>query len=90
VVWLEIELETSKLCSPLGDVARGVGIMEDGPQWIKGHHHNLVGLEIVTELPGRNEYSIKELMSLRIPSLCLMKDLANIVDWLLDSLDFAS
>jgi hypothetical protein len=63
--------------------------MEDGPQWVRGHHHNLVGLEIVMEFPGCNENGIKELMHLRIPGFCLMKDLADVVDWLLDSLDFA-
>jgi hypothetical protein len=90
VVGLEVELESSKLCSPLGDVARGVGIVEDGPQRVRGYHHNLVGLEIMAELPGRNEYSIKEPMRLRIPSLCFMKDLTDVIDRLLDSLDFAS
>jgi hypothetical protein len=32
VAELEVELKSSKLYSPLGDVARGVGIVEDGPQ----------------------------------------------------------
>jgi hypothetical protein len=89
VAWLEVELKSSKLCCPLGNVARGVGIVENVPQRIGGHHHNLVGLEIMTELPGRNEYSIKELMRLSIPGLCFMKELADVVDWFLDSLDFA-
>jgi hypothetical protein len=31
-----------------------------------------VGLEIMAELPGRNEYSINELMSLGIPGLHFM------------------
>jgi hypothetical protein len=90
VAGLEIELKFSKFCSPLGDVAHGVGIVEDGPQWIRGHHHNLVGLEIMVELPGCNEYSIKKLMHLGIPSLCFMKDPADVVDRLLDGLDLAS
>jgi hypothetical protein len=90
VVWLEVELKSSKLCCPLGDIACGVGIVEDGPQRVGGHHHNLMGLELMTALPGRNEYSIKELMRLRIPSLCLMKDLTDVVDRLLDCLDFTS
>jgi hypothetical protein len=30
------------------------------------------GLEIMVELPGRNKYSIKELMRLEIPGLCFM------------------
>jgi hypothetical protein len=42
------------------------------------------------ELPERNEYSIMELMRLGIPGLCFMQDLADVVDWLLDSLDFSS
>ena len=67
VAGMEVELKSSKLCSQLGDVARGVGVAEDGPQWIRGHHHNLVGLKVMAELPGRYKYSIKELMRLRIP-----------------------
>jgi hypothetical protein len=42
------------------------------------------------EFPGRNENSIKELMRLGISGLCLMKDLADEVDRLLDSPDSAS
>jgi hypothetical protein len=72
VARLEVELKSSKLYSPLGDVARGVGVEEDGPQWIRGHHHNFVGLKIMAELPECNEYSIKELMRLGVPNLCLM------------------
>jgi hypothetical protein len=87
MAWLEVELKSSELSCPLGDVACGVGIVEDGPQWVGGHHHNLVGLKIVMEFSGCNEYSIKELMRLGIPGLCLMKDLANMVDRLLDSPD---
>jgi hypothetical protein len=49
-----------------------------------------MGLEIVMEFSGRNENSIKDFMRLRIPGLCLMKDLADVVDRLLDSLDSAS
>jgi hypothetical protein len=47
-------------------------------------------MEIVTEFPGRNKNSIKELMRLRIPCLCFMKDLADVVDRLLYGLDSAS
>jgi hypothetical protein len=71
-------------------IARGIGIVEDGPQWVGGHHHNLVSLEVVAEFPGRNEYSIKKFMRLRIPGLCLMKDLTDVVDRLLDGPDSAS
>jgi hypothetical protein len=44
----------------------------------------------VAELPGRNKYSIKELMCLRIPGLCLMEDLTDVIDRLLDGPDSAS
>jgi hypothetical protein len=54
VAGLEVELKSSKLCSPLGNVTHGVGVVEDGPQWVGGHHHNFVGLEIMAELPGHN------------------------------------
>jgi hypothetical protein len=90
VAGLEVELKSSELCSPLGDVSRGIGIVEDGPQRVRGHHHNLVGLEIMAEHAGRNEYSIKEFMRLGVPGLCLMQDLADVVDWLLDGLDLAN
>jgi hypothetical protein len=90
VAGLEVELKSSKLCSPFDDIARGIGIVEDGPQRVRGHHHDLVSLEIMAELPGRNEYSIKELMRLRIPGLCHMQDLDDIVDRPLCGLDFAS
>jgi hypothetical protein len=89
MAWLEVKLESSELSCPLGDVARGVGIVEDGPQWIGSHHHNLVGLEVVTEFRGRNENGIKELMRLRIPGLCLVKDLTDILDRFLDGPDSA-
>jgi hypothetical protein len=72
VVGLEVKLKSSKLCSLLGNIARGIGVVEDGPQWVGGDHHNFVGLKIMAELSGRNEYSIKELMRLTIPGLCFM------------------
>jgi hypothetical protein len=49
VAGLEVELKSSELSSPLGNVACGVGIVEDGPQRVRGHHHNLVGLELMVD-----------------------------------------
>jgi hypothetical protein len=46
--------------------------VEDGPQWVGGYHHNFVGLKIMAELLGHNEYSIKELMRLGVPGLRFM------------------
>jgi hypothetical protein len=89
VARLEVKLESCELSCPLGDIACGVGVVEDGPQRVGGYHHNLVGLKIMTEFPGRNEYGIKKLMRLRIPGLCLVKDLTDIVDRLLDGPDSA-
>jgi hypothetical protein len=89
MAWLEVKLESSEFCCPLGDVACGVGIVEDGPQWVGGYHHDLVGLKVVVEFPGRKEYSIKKLMRLRIPGLCLMKNLTDVVERLLDGPDSA-
>ena len=37
--------------------------------------------------PGRNKYSIDKLVRLKVPGLCLMEDLADVVDWLLDGSD---
>jgi hypothetical protein len=39
-----------------------------------------VCLEIVVQLPGRNKYNIEELVRLKVPGLCLMEDLADVVD----------
>jgi hypothetical protein len=87
VARLEVQLELSKLCGPLGDVACGVRVVENGPLREGGHHHNSVCLKIVAQLPGRNKYSIDKLVLLKVPGLCLMEDFANVVDWLLDGLD---
>jgi hypothetical protein len=89
VARLEVELESSKLSCPLGDIACGVGVVKDGPQRIGGHHHNLVGLKVMAEFPRRNEYGIKKLMLFRIPGLCLVKDLTDVVNWFLNGPDSA-
>ena len=44
-------------------------------------------LKIVAQLPGRNKYNIDKLVCIKVPGLCLMEDLANVVDRLLDGLD---
>jgi hypothetical protein len=54
VVRLEVHQELSELRSPLGDVAYGVRVVEDGPQRKGGHHHNPMCLEIMAQLPGRD------------------------------------
>jgi hypothetical protein len=41
----------------------------------------------VAQLLGRNKYSIDKLVHLKVPSLCLMEDFTDVVDWLLDGLD---
>ena len=81
---LEVQLELSQLCCPLGDIARGVGVVQDHSQWIRGHYNNPVCLKVMAQFPGRNEYGIDKLMRLKIPGLCLVEDFADKVDWLLD------
>jgi hypothetical protein len=46
-----------------------------------------VCLEIVAQLPGRNKHSIDKLVHLKVPGFCLMEDLADVVDQLLDGPD---
>jgi hypothetical protein len=46
-----------------------------------------VCLKIVAQLPGCNKYNIDKLVRLKVPSLCLMEDLTDVVDRLLDGLD---
>jgi hypothetical protein len=80
VARLEVQLELSKLHGPLGYVSCGVRVVENGPQWEGGHHHNPVGLKIGAQLPGRNKYSLDKLVHLKVPGLCLMEDFADVVD----------
>ena len=84
---LEVQLELSQLCCPLGDVARGVGVVQDRSQRIRGHYNNSVCLKVVAQFPGHNKYCIDKLMCLKIPGLCLVEDFADVVDWLLDGPD---
>jgi hypothetical protein len=49
-----------------------------------------VCLEIVAELPGCNKHNIEKFVRLKILGLCLMEDLADIVDRLLDGSDPSS
>jgi hypothetical protein len=44
-------------------------------------------LEIVAQLPGRNKYNIEKLVCLKVPGLCIMEDLADVVDRPLNSSD---
>jgi hypothetical protein len=37
-------------------------------------------LEIVAQLPGRDKHIIDKLVRLEVPGLCLMEDLADVVD----------
>ena len=37
-------------------------------------------LEIVVQLPRRNKHNIEKLMRLKVPGLCLVEDLADVVD----------
>jgi hypothetical protein len=36
-------------------------------------------LEIVAQLPRRNKHSIEKLMHLKVPGLCLVEDLTDVV-----------
>jgi hypothetical protein len=87
VARLEVQLELSELRGRLGDVACGVRVVEDGPQRKGGHHHNPVCLEIVAQLPGRNQHSIEKFMRLKVPGLRLVEDLTDVVDRYLNGPD---
>jgi hypothetical protein len=80
VARLEVQLELSKLRGPLGDVACGIRVVEDGPSRKGGHHHDPACLEIVAQLPRRNKHIIKEFVRLKVPGFCFMEDLADVVD----------
>jgi hypothetical protein len=80
-------LELSELRSPLGDIAGGVRVVENGPQWERGHHHNPMCLKIVAQLPRCDKYSIDKLVRLEVPGLCLVEDFADVVDRPLEGSD---
>jgi hypothetical protein len=40
-------------------------------------------LKIVAQLSGHNKYSIDKLVHFKVPSLCLMEDFTDVVDWIL-------
>jgi hypothetical protein len=44
-----------------------------------------VRLEIMTQLPGRDQHGIEKFVCLEVPGFCLVEDLADVVDRLLDS-----
>jgi hypothetical protein len=46
-----------------------------------------VCLEIVAQLPGRNKHGIEEFVRLKVPGFCLVEDLADVVDRLLNGPD---
>jgi hypothetical protein len=52
-----------------------------------GHHHNPMCLEIMAQLPGRDQHNIEEFVRLKIPGFRHMKDLADVVDRPLNSPD---
>jgi hypothetical protein len=39
------------------------------------------------QLPGRNKHNIEQLVRLKVPGLCLMEDIADVVDQHLYGLD---
>ena len=84
---LEVHLELNQFCCPLCDVARGVGVVQDRSQRVRGHYDNSVCLKIVAQFSGRNKYRIDKLMLLKLPGLRLVEDFDDVVDWLLDGPD---
>jgi hypothetical protein len=87
MAWSKIQPELSKFRSPLSDVACGVRVVEDGPSWEGGHHHNPVRLEIMAQLPRRDKHNIEDFVRLKVPGFRLMKNLTDVVDWPLDGSD---
>ena len=52
------DVMTHELESPLGDLASGVTVMDDLPEWVRGDDHDLVVGEVVQELPGRHQHGV--------------------------------
>ena len=74
----------AELYRPFNDVAIGFLITEDVTQRILSNHCYLICLKVMAELLGRNKDSVQQLLDLRIPSLRLVQDFANEVDWALN------
>jgi hypothetical protein len=43
-------------------------------------HHDPVCLEIVAQLSGRNKHVVEQLVCLKVPGLCFVEDLTDVVD----------
>ena len=79
--------DPSKKSVQWGSVKTGALISgSEGPALMTGPPES-VCLKVVAQFPGRNKYCIDKLMRLKIPGLCLVKDFADVVDWLLDGPD---
>jgi hypothetical protein len=83
----KIQLKLSQLRCPLSDVACRVRVVEHSPQREGRYHRDLMSLEVVAQLPGSDEYCVKQLVDLQIPCIGFMEDLADVVHRALDSLD---
>ena len=69
-----------ELYRPFNDAAICFFIIEDIAQRILSNHCYLIRLKVMAKLPRRNQYSIRQLLELWIPSLRLIQDLADKVD----------
>ena len=70
----------AELYRPFNDAAICFFIIEDIAQRILSNHCYLIRLKVMAKLPRRNQYSIRQLLELWIPSLRLIQDLADKVD----------
>lgn len=59
-------------------------IAKNIPQWVLSNHGHFICLEVLAELSGRNQDCIQELLDLQIPSLGLIQDFTDEIDWALD------
>jgi hypothetical protein len=78
---LEVECEGSQLHCPLGDAPDSIPIVEDVRQWEVGDHQDIVCIEVVTKLPGSDEYTVKYFLNRWVMNLRFREDFADEVDW---------
>ena len=65
---------------PLDDPAIGVSVVEYIAKWKGGNHLDIVHLEVVAQLPWRDEYRVEEFLHLGVAQLGLAEYLTDEVD----------
>ena len=68
----EVDGIGAELDRPFNDAAAGFLVAEDVAEWVLSNYHYVVGIEVVTELPGSDQDGVQQLLDLGVASLRLI------------------